>query len=284
MSSIYGRILACLALWLVIALISSASAQTSPSFKLATAYRDDIVLSDYLVSEKYDGIRARWDGQRLYTRGGNTLQAPAWFVRDFGARPLDGELWLGRSQFEQLSSIVRRLTPDAEAWRAVRYMVFDLPMLQRPFVERYAALSDWVSHSSSPYLVLVEQAPVASRSALMQRLSEVVEAGGEGLMLQRRDAPYRGKRSTDLVKLKAWQDAEATVMAHLPGQGKYVGMLGALLVETPEGVQFRLGTGFSDVERDHPPPLGSVVTYKYTGLSRLGVPRFASFLRVRHLR
>jgi len=78
------------------------------------------------------------------------------------------------------------------------------------------------------------------------------------------------------------EGAEAVVVGHLPGKGRLAGMLGALLVETPDGRRFRLGTGFSDEERREPPPLGATVTYRYFGKTRNGVPRFASFLRIRN--
>ena len=70
-------------------------------------------------------------------------------------------------------------------------------------------------------------------------------------------------------------------MGHLPGKGRLAGMLGALLVDMPDGRRFRLGTGFSDEERREPPPVGATVTYEYFGKTRNGLPRFASFLRIR---
>lgn len=100
-------------------------------------------------------------------------------------------------------------------------------------------------------------------------------------MLHRADAPYRAGRGDELMKLKPWQDAEARVVAHLPGTGKFAGKLGALLVEMPDGRRFRIGTGFSAAQRAVPPALGSVVTYRYRGMTVRGLPRFASFLRIR---
>jgi DNA ligase-1 len=76
-------------------------------------------------------------------------------------------------------------------------------------------------------------------------------------------------------------DREATVVAHLPGKGRHLGRLGALLVEDADHRRFRIGTGFSDAQRENPPPVGSVVTYRYRGLTATGLPRFASFMRVR---
>jgi DNA ligase-1 len=115
----------------------------------------------------------------------------------------------------------------------------------------------------------------------MKMLDDIVEKGGEGLMLHRADSLYHSGRSDDLLKLKPWQDAEATVIKILPGKGKFKGMMGALLVTDKMGREFRIGTGFSDEMRQNPPEVGTVITYKFTGTTKKGLPRFASFLRVR---
>lgn len=98
-------------------------------------------------------------------------------------------------------------------------------------------------------------------------------------MLHRADAPYVTGRNHALLKLKLTLDAEAKVVAHIPGKGKYLGKMGALLVQIPDGIQF--STGFSDADRAHPPPIGSMVTYTYRDITKKGKPKFASFLRVR---
>jgi DNA ligase-1 len=72
------------------------------------------------------------------------------------------------------------------------------------------------------------------------------------------------------------------VVDYSDGKGKYQGQVGALVVETGDGRRFKLGSGLSDSERADPPPLGSTVTYKYYGLTSTGLPRFASFLRIRN--
>jgi DNA ligase-1 len=100
-------------------------------------------------------------------------------------------------------------------------------------------------------------------------------------MLHRADAPDVTGRSDVLLKVKPWEDAEAVVIAHQPGKGKYAGLLGALRVRTPDGREFDLGTGFSDAQRRDPPPVGATVTYRYRGVTGSGLPRFASYLRVR---
>ena len=258
-----------------------AQVQDKPPLQLAAEYQQQDT-RDYRVSEKLDGVRAYWNGRELLSRGGHRFSAPAWFVAGFPDTPLDGELWLGRGRFEELSAAVRRYRPIEAEWRAIRFMVFDLPASELPFEARLSALQRLFSNLDSPYLALLEQRLLPDNTALAAYLAEVEALGGEGLMLRHRDSLYSASRNQDLLKLKRFQDAEARVLAHLPGQGKYAGMLGALLVETDDGRQFRLGTGFSDAQRQQPPPVGARVTYRYQGETGQQLPRFASFVRVRN--
>lgn len=270
---------------LILVLISfSAQADTkAPALTLAKIYHEGIDVSQYWVSEKLDGVRAYWDGEKLLSRQGNEFAAPTWFIENFPSYPLDGELWIGRNQFEQLVSTVRKKIPIDAEWHRVRFMIFELPKKGKStYTQRLSTIKKQSTALNIPHLSAVEQFRVTSHKALMQELNEVVNSGGEGLMLHRADAPYQTIRTDDLLKVKPYFDAEARVLAHLPGKGKYLNMLGALRVETAEGKRFKIGTGFSDVERENPPPIGSVVTYKYHGLTRKGIPRFASFLRVRN--
>ncbi len=237
----------------------------------------------WLVSEKFDGVRAFWDGQTLRFRSGAPITAPRWFTAALPATALDGELWAGRGQFETLVGTVRRHVPDDSRWRQVRYALFDQPGAAGPFLARVAALRELVARAGVPHLRAVEQVSLDGPQALQKRLQHLVAQGAEGLMLHRADAHWRPGRSADLRKLKPLADAEAVVVGHEQGQGRHAGRLGALTVQAPDGRRFRLGTGFSDVQRQTPPPLGAVVTYTHRGFTEAGMPRFASFLRVRAL-
>lgn len=234
----------------------------------------------YLVSEKLDGARACWDGAQLRFRSGLPVPAPEAFLRRLPAVPLDGELWLGRGRFEALSGCVRRAPPVEADWAEVRYMVFELPAHPGGFAERAQALDRLAAAVGWPQLQAVPQGRVADVVALRARLRDVVAGGGEGLVLHRADAPYRTGRSDALFKLKPLDDAEAVVIGHVPGQGRHRGRLGALVVRREDGAVFRLGTGLSDAQRDTPPPVGAVVTYRYRGLTGSGLPRFPTFWRL----
>jgi DNA ligase 1 len=215
----------------------------------------------------------------LRFRSGRVVAAPDWFITKLPAQALDGELWLGRGRFEALSGTVRKAIPNDDEWRAVRYLVFELPGALGTFAERAAQIERVVDAAAWPALRAVQQAVAGTSAALKARLDAVVRDGGEGLVLHRADAPYQTGRSDALLKLKPLDDAEAIVIAHVVGQGKYAGQLGALRVRTPAGAMVLIGTGFSDAERAAPPPLGSIVTYTHRGFTRTGSPRFASYLR-----
>ena len=253
----------------------------APAILLAEVYRNQVDVTRYLVSEKLDGVRAVWDGKTLRFRSGREINAPQWFLEGLPKRSLDGELWLGRGTFERLSGIVRRDVPDDAEWSQVRYMIFELPGGEGDFRQRAEQIRQLVRQANVSWLREIEQLPVVDRDSLQKRLNEVVKAGGEGLMLHRADALYETGRSDTLLKVKPWEDAEAVVVAHLPGKGKHAGRLGALRVKTDDGREFSLGTGLSDAQRDNPPAIGTTVTYRYRDLTRHGLPRFASFLRVR---
>jgi len=252
-----------------------------PDILLAQNYSAAVNPACYLVSEKLDGVRAIWDGKVLRFRSGHIIHAPSWFTANFPDHSLDGELWIGRHQFDQVSAATRKLEPLDSEWRAITYQLYELPNGFGTFEQRAASLKNIVDHLSVPWLRALPHFSVDNDEELRLRLKDYVRIGAEGLMLHRRDAIWQTGRSDVLLKLKMYLDAEARVIGYEPGKGKYKDMLGALLLEMPTGVRFQLGTGFSDEQRRNPPALGSVVTYRYRALTPQGVPRFAHFLRVR---
>lgn len=255
-------------------------AGTIPELMLADIYREGLDLSQYRVSEKLDGVRARWDGTHLISRGGNVFAAPEWFINRFPPIPLDGELWMGRGRYEEVSSIVRT-QQSHDGWRNVRLMVFDLPAHGGIFSQRVIEMNRLKTESDSPYLGIIEQQRVGSEEDLLKWLHTVIDEGGEGLMLHRETALYASGRSQDLLKLKLFTDAEATVIGYRPGKGQFDGLIGSLKVRTDDGVIFFIGSGLSHEERRRRPPLESRVTFRHQGLTENGIPRFPVFLRIR---
>ncbi len=235
----------------------------------------------FLVSEKFDGVRAFWDGQVLHFRSGRVIAAPGWFLSTLPRVALDGELWMGRGAFDQLSGTVRQTEPDDEAWQSVKYLVFDAPGPAAPFAERLVGVQAMLAQAQQPWLIPVTQREVSDARALQALLQDMVRQGGEGLMLHRADALWRPGRTDALFKFKLEEDEEGLVVGHQPGQGRLAGLTGALQVQMASGQRFALGSGLSDALRRNPPPVGSWVTYRYRERTPSGLPRFATFVRVR---
>jgi len=254
-----------------------------PEVQLAEVY-DKQSIQRYLISEKYDGVRAIWKDRTLRSRSGNIIHAPTWFTERLPDVWLDGELWYQRGGFEYVISTVSKNIPVNSEWKNITYMVFDAPNEHADFQNRVTLYTNLIHSLELAHVKAVKQFSLNTNAALSAYLTTYVAQGAEGLMLQKADAKFANGRSSNLLKLKPYMDAEARVVGHLEGQGKYQNKLGALLVvytnESGTTVEFKIGSGFTDNERAEPPPIGSIITFKYHGFTRHGVPRFASFLRM----
>ncbi|MEW6990253.1 DNA ligase [Colwelliaceae bacterium 6441] len=252
-----------------------------PRLQHSVVADENISIKHYWVSEKLDGVRGYWDGKHLLTRSGIIIKTPSWFTKNWPVTPLDGELWSQRNSFQQIVSCVKSQKVLPQCWQKISLMLFDLPHHQGSFSQRIIAMEKIVSNARSPHLKMIKQTRLKSKKALYQSLEDVVKKKGEGLMLHHENAYYQVGSNPKLLKLKKYQDAEAVVIKHIKGKGKYSNMLGSLLVETPLGIQFKIGSGLSDLQRKDPPPVGATITYQYIGKTQRGVPRFASFIRIR---
>jgi len=252
----------------------------APSLLLANVWDRSVDPTGWWMSEKYDGLRGYWDGRKLWTRQGNLIHAPDYFLAELPRDiALDGELWIGHGKFEETVSTVRSEMPD-NRWRRVRFMVFDAPLAKGNFEERMQFLRATLPEANQ-FVRIVAQKRCEGVAQLLAERDRVVKVGGEGLMLRQPASAYEPGRSPTLLKVKPYDDAEATVIAHEPGTGKYAGKLGALRVRTDDGKEFSVGSGFTDGQRESPPPVGTVITYRLRGLTAKGLPRFPSFLRIR---
>lgn len=256
------------------------NADTVPKLLLANPWENDTDLSGWWISEKLDGVRAWWDGKQFVSRQGNIYHAPDWFVAGLPNVPLDGELWLDRKAFQRTVSIVRR-QDKSDHWRQIKYVLFDAPGVSGPFEERQQALSAMIQQTRPQYAQVLDQVCCTGIDFLKAELARVESLGGEGLMLRQPGSQYEAGRSPTLLKVKTFHDAEGRVVEHLPGKGRHEGRLGAVVVQLPDGQTFSVGTGFSDAQRQTPPAIGSLITYRYQELTDRGVPRFPSFIRVR---
>ncbi len=255
-------------------------AKLGPPILLAESWDNCLDLSGWWMSEKLDGVRAYWDGKRFLSRQGNSFLAPVWFTEGLPDWPLDGELWLGRREFSRTVSIVRR-QDQSEHWRSLRYMVFDAPAANGPFEDRLGHLTEALKSKPLPFCAVLENQVCRGLDHIQQEMDKIEALQGEGLMLRQPGSRYEKGRSSTLLKVKRFHDDDAVVVGHLAGKGKHKGKMGAVNVRLPSGVEFSVGTGFSDKQRASPPPIGSKITFRYQELSDAGVPRFPSFVRLR---
>ncbi|MDP6442231.1 MAG: DNA ligase [Pirellulaceae bacterium] len=261
---------------------SSTKAGSGPPLLLAHAWDNACDLTDWWMSEKLDGVRAYWDGKQFLSRQGNVFHAPDWFVAGLPATPLDGELWMDRKKFQKTVSVVRR-QDKGDQWRDIRYLVFDAPSRGETFEERMDFLRDAFDGATADFAEVHNHELCRSEPHLLEELARVESLGGEGLMLRQPSSKYEVGRSSTLLKVKTFHDAEAVVIDHQAGRGKHKGKLGSLLVKLSDGTEFSVGTGFSDAQRAAPPTVGSSITFRYQELSDGGVPRFPSFVGVREM-
>lgn len=261
--------------------LREAADSAAPPLLLAESWNPEIDPTGWWLSEKLDGVRAYWDGSQFLSRNGNVYHAPSWFTQGLPETPLDGELWIGRQQFQRTVSIVRR--GDAPAsWRDVRFLVFDAPTLDVPFEQRLEAVTTLLITQRPPYALGLTQSVCRGAEHLTKELDRIKALGGEGLMLRQPASPYEPRRSSTLLKVKRFQDCEAVIIGHEPGKGRHKGRLGALLVQLPNGIRFACGTGLSDAERESPPPIGAMITVRHQESTDGGVPRFSVFAGVRN--
>lgn len=251
-------------------------AWSAPNLILAKEYKNQEI-TGWAMSEKLDGVRAYWDGKQLISRQGNVFTPPAHFTRGFPNFALDGELFIGRGQFEQTSAAVRSRQGD---WSKIKLYVFDAPDFSGSLKQRLDNVRAHLRRNPRANLVVIEQHTVKNAAHVQQFLRQVEQLGGEGVMLRHPTLPYVGGRSSQLLKVKSAHDAECVITAHHEGKGRNAGRLGAVSCQNELG-EFRIGSGFSDAQRDNPPPIGSTITYQYRGFTQKGTPRFATFLRVR---
>lgn len=175
---------------------------------------------------------------------------------------MDGELWSGRDQFQEIVSTVRKQDPDPKKWDKIKFMVFDGPAIKGDFQHRLNVLK---KHITAEHKVckLIKQEPLKNDAHLSSLMDDICGGKGEGVMLKDPKSKYEGRRSYSLLKVKRFEDTEAKVIGHQRGTGRCSGMLGALLCREKDGTEFKIGSGFDDSQRMKPPKIGCWVTFKF---------------------
>jgi len=260
-------------LFLLLFLFLSLEAK-KPDLLLLNNYSDDINVTSWYMSEKLDGVRAYWDGEKLISRNGKVFPAPAFFTKAFPKTELDGELWSKRSDFSNVSSIVNKKLPH-DAWQHLTYNIFEVPNAVGNLTQRLSKVKE------SKYLRIIKQLKVKNKTHLNDFLKEIEKKGGEGVVVRDGSLTYYTGRNNNALKVKSYIDEECEVVGYNRGNGKYKGMMGSLLCKMKNDKVIKIGTGFKNEQRKNPPEIGAIITFKYYGLTSKGNPRFPVFLRVR---
>ena len=89
-----------LRIFIILLFLESSLFAEKLNLLLLKNYSTDVNVTNWLISEKLDGVRAYWDGKKLISRNGKEFTAPTWFTKGFPSFEIDGELWTKRSDFE----------------------------------------------------------------------------------------------------------------------------------------------------------------------------------------
>ena len=265
-----------LALWLLFSIVLYAE---KPNLLLLKSYNNEVNVTGWLMSEKLDGVRAYWDGHKLISRSGKEFAVPAWFVKDFPPFEIDGELWTKRGDFENIISIVNRQTPH-EGWKAIRYNIFEVPHQQGGLLARLEVLKAFLTQHPNHYIEIIPQKVCRDSQQLKETLEAVDTKGAEGLVVRNPDALYIDKRTSSALKVKSFDDDECVITGYTKGEGKFEGIVGALLCQWHDKT-LKIGSGLSEEERKNPPMIDANITFKYNGLTKYGNPKFPVFMRIR---
>lgn len=247
----------------------------------------------WLLSEKLDGVRARFHNGKLYSRSQKEFPAPKWYLQYLtdwvGDLELDGELICG--DFQNTVSTVRngkevKLNPDA--WMNLTYFVFDV-VSEEHYQKRMQKLHDIVEKAREksnvfhiPMLWAIHPSLVVeSEDQIDNNLQLVLSRKGEGVMLRNPDVGYEFGRSHNLLKVKPTDSCEVTIIDSYEGDGRNAGKVGGFICETEDGKIVRVGSGLTDEVRSSPPPNGSIITINYIGLTNDGIPRHPIYVGVR---
>lgn len=284
-----------------IATINKVFPKLSSKFEVALANQYDpekhTLEGSYILEPKLDGLRMVVVAGVPYTRNGKQITSAQFIIDDLKANVphldrwvLDGEL-MGEGSFDEASGVARRKDVSSDT---LVYHVFDMIKLEEWNTKQTAPLhtrkKDMATNiretrfvRTTSYRLIPQYSTAADLFTLRD---ELIGKGYEGAMIKNLDAPYRFKRSDDLLKFKNFLDADGEVVDFFEGRGKYKGMLGGLIFEI-DSVQTRVGSGFNDEMRNdfwniRRSLIGKTIEVKYQEKTKYGVLRFPTFIRFRH--
>lgn len=244
-------------------------------------------LSGWVMSEKYDGVRAIWDGKKLKTRQNKDFCAPKSFLAKLPPFSIDGELWVGRGSFEKVASITARCDED---WSELKYLIFDVPETKGDLLARLTVFKDFLAKNPNSQVKIIEQIGIKNTKDAFDYLDKIIANGGEGVVVRDPNVPYKSGRQNSIMKIKKFYDAECEVASIKPRKDDN-SLVGSVLCKDLSGKNsFKIGSGFGGLkicEKAITSALedclktGDIITYKYQNLTKNKKPRFGVFLRKR---
>jgi DNA ligase-1 len=286
---------------------------------LACDAPEDVVFPVF-ASPKVDGIRITvWNGTPL-TRA--LKDVPNHHIREtIKAANLpavfDGELVVGSPMAHDCINQTTSGVMSREGRPDFTFYVFDyVDPVPGPFYNRAERLATQTSalQAFHPWFKVLEQKLIRSPEELAAFEAEQLTLGYEGLIVCNPNALYKHGRSTakeqGKMKVKRFKDAEAAVigfyelmrndnpattnaLGHTERSSHKanlvpMGMLGALICRTPEGVEFEIGTGFTYLQRTvlwqiRDQLIGRLAKYKFFPVGVKDKPRHPVFLAWRDL-
>ncbi|MGB6328764.1 MAG: DNA ligase [Halarcobacter sp.] len=256
----------------------SFSQNTQLNLQSSKKYSGNESIKGWLMSEKLDGIRAYWNGKELLTRRGKRIYTPLWFIKNFPNFELDGELWTKRADFENIQNIVMDKKPSKD-WREITYNIFEVPNEKGAFLQRLKKAKIWFKKNPNSQVKIIKQIKCKDAKELNLFLEKIISKKGEGVIIKDPKKDFHIGRSPHTLKVKKAFDMEGKVIGI--NISEKTGVLKSLVLKLKDGVIFNLGTGFTKKERITPAKIGENVTFKYYGLTKNGIPKFASFLHIR---
>jgi ATP-dependent DNA ligase len=208
-----------------------------------------------------------------------------------GTHIVDGELYNHsyKTNFEAITSLIRQEEP-AENCTEVQFHVYDKAM-PGGFANRIQTLTNELhayEKAVAPlqYIVPVQTVTAEDEDELMDLFENFLSLGYEGAMVRNVDGEYVNKRSYDLQKIKEFDDAEFEIIGIEEGRGKLMGHAAKFICKMPSGLEFRAKlkgdtSKLKEFFEDSSLWEGKIVTVKYQGITKYGIPRFPVAERLR---
>lgn len=253
------------------------------------------------VQPKLDGHRCIAiieDGKcTLWSRTRKPIKSVPHIVKELenvykeGTHIVDGELYNHsyKANFEAITSLIRQEVPAANCTE-IQFHVYDKAM-PGGFADRIETLTNELhtyEKAVAPlqYIIPVQTLTADDEDELMNLFEGFLSVGYEGAMVRNVDGEYLNKRSYDLQKIKEFDDAEFEIIGVEEGRGKLMGHAAKFICKMPNGLEFRAKlkgdtTKLKEFFDDSSLWEGRIVTVKYQGITKYGVPRFPVAERLR---